>query len=318
MRYLPPIPLKEKYHQNIQREVENIFNTVIYEKLFAVFKKYTKIEIRNDMGSLTPLTDAVSTGIIWYEGDRYYGKFSAKTSKALKDYGAIWMRKDSSFFLPKNQVPTELRIAQAHAEMNYNDLRAALVVQLDQINVGLVNEISTIPDRYIQTIDWINHDWMKSVRGIAVPPQLTDASRNMIAAEWGQNLDKYIKNWTVDNISKLRNEVTTNAFGGRRTESLLKYIQDNHAVSQRKAVFLARQETSLLMSKFHESRNADIGVTTYQWRTSHDRRVRHDHRDLDKQIFSYSLPPVSDRRTGRRANPGEDFGCRCVAVGIIK
>jgi SPP1 gp7 family putative phage head morphogenesis protein len=63
-------------------------------------------------------------------------------------------------------------------------------------------------------------------------------------------------------------------------------IMDNYGVGQRKAKFLARQETALLMSKFHEQRYKEIGVTKYIWSTSNDGdRVRDDHKVLNNKVF---------------------------------
>jgi uncharacterized protein with gpF-like domain len=51
--------------------------------------------------------------------------------------------------------------------------------------------------------------------------------------------------------------------------------------------------------------------------------VRKRHRELGAMsesgtVFKYSEPPIVDVRTGRRANPGEDFQCRCTANPIIR
>ncbi|GAG93926.1 unnamed protein product, partial [marine sediment metagenome] len=71
------------------------------------------------------------------------------------------------------------------------------------------------------------------------------------------------------------------------------------------------------VSEYKQQRYLDIGITKYEWSTSNDERVRDDHKQLDGKIFSFKTPPVVDRRTGRRANPAEDFGCRCVAIPIL-
>ena len=157
----------------------------------------------------------------------------------------------------------------------------------------------------------------KAVRAISISPKLTEAQRDIIADEWGRNLNKYIKSWADKTIFELRDRVQANTFAGRRAEALEDVIRENYGVSQRKAQFLARQETSLLMSKFRETRYGQIGVRRYRWSTSHDERVRSDHKHLNGKVFSFDSPPVTDARTGARNNPGEDFGCRCVAVGLV-
>jgi len=81
---------------------------------------------------------------------------------------------------------------------------------------------------------------------------------------------------------------------------------------------IARQETSLFVSKYREERYTGAGITEYIWSTSKDQRVRPDHAALDHQVFSWDSPPVTDRATGKRNNPGADFGCRCLALPVIR
>ncbi|MFA5380138.1 MAG: minor capsid protein, partial [Dehalococcoidia bacterium] len=81
---------------------------------------------------------------------------------------------------------------------------------------------------------------------------------------------------------------------------------------------LARQETSLFFSKFSMNRASSAGVRRYKWSTSHDGRVRERHKELNGTIHSVDDPPVVDLKTGRRAHPGCDFGCRCAAIWVLE
>lgn len=81
----------------------------------------------------------------------------------------------------------------------------------------------------------------------------------------------------------------------------------------RKATLLALRANAEHTRKLHESQ----GVTEYVWSTSDDERTRPDHKALDGKRFAYADPPVSNKTTGTRANPGEDYGCRCVAIPVI-
>ena len=55
----------------------------------------------------------------------------------------------------------------------------------------------------------------------------------------------------------------------------------------------------------------------YVWSTSQDSRVRDSHRRLNRKKFRWDDPPVVDPKTGRRCHPGEDYGCRCVALPVF-
>lgn len=90
-----------------------------------------------------------------------------------------------------------------------------------------------------------------------------------------------------------------------------------YGASKAKAKFLARQETSLLMSKYQEERFKDLGITHYKWSGADDQRERPDHKLLNGKIFRFDDPPVTNRSTGAKNNPGEDFNCRCIAIAIV-
>lgn len=313
MKYLEPQPLKQRYWKNIEAEIQRIFDEIIYKKIIEALSVSPR-EVKN---SNNPLLEAIEKGTVWYDNGQFKGQFNSKISKQLKDIGASYNRKSKSWSY-LGTLPPEISAASALAASRYEDIRKAVLFTLDNIDIESINRLSDIPDRYNQTIDWMEGDFQKTVKAITIAPNLTTEQKNIITAEWGQNLDKYVKDWTVENIFKLRKDIQENAFAGRRAESMIKYIQDNYQVSKRKARFLARQETSLLMSKFHETRYQDVGIQRYRWSTSNDERVRKDHKDLNNKIYDWSNPPIVDRVNGRRAHPGEDFGCRCVAIPILE
>jgi SPP1 gp7 family putative phage head morphogenesis protein len=118
-------------------------------------------------------------------------------------------------------------------------------------------------------------------------------------------------------VSALREKVEKSFIAGQRAESLEDFIKDRFSVSENKSRFLARQEMSLASSKFRENRYKQAGVQYYKWSTSKDERVRDSHAELDGRIFNFDDPPIVDKATGSRANPGEWFNCRCVAIPVI-
>lgn len=316
MKYGKPQPLKQRYYKNIEKEINRLFYELIFSKLEKVLEFQVSAEIKN---SISYLKDAISEGRVWYDNGQFHcEQWNAKLSRELKEIGATFNPKSATFSLPSNKIPVDLKMSMAHAELRYSKLKQSLIRTLDDMNIESIDRLSDIPDRYFQTIEWMNEDWEKTIKAVGIPPQLSQSQRGTLAAEWGYNLDKYIKDWAAKDILKLRGMIETNAFEGQRISSLVSYIQENFEVSKRKAEFLARQETSLLLSKFHEVRYRDVGIARYRWSTSNDERVREDHKLLNNEIFSWDQPPVVDRRTGRRANPGEDFGCRCVAIPIIE
>lgn len=315
MKYGKPQPNKNIYYKAIEAEINRIFMEVFYKPLLLAIRKTAK-ELKNESN---PVTDAIASGQIWYEDAQFFGTFNAAISRAMKEAGAHWNKKAETWGISATDLPIQWRMALASARLNFTAMQQQIFKVIDNFDTEQIDRISLIPDVYIGTINRINADFEPTIQAAysGVQPQLTEAQRNTIAADWGQNLDLYIKKFSNENIIDLRQKIEKSALSGQRSSALIETIQQNYGVSQNKARFLARQETSLMLSKFHETRYKDMGSTRYKWSTSHDERVREDHKELDGKICSWDQPPVVDKSNGRRGHPGTDFGCRCVAIPIF-
>jgi len=89
--------------------------------------------------------------------------------------------------------------------------------------------------------------------------------------------------------------------------SLREQLSKIEGITERRAQLIARDQTAKLVTKIDETRQQDVGITQYIWRTSHDERVRPSHEAHDGHTFSWGAPPPD---TG---HPGEDINCRCIA-----
>lgn len=317
MRYLPPLHLREKYFTGVESEIQKLFNDLIYHPLTKILLSSRPSELLNSMRALVA---AIERGTVWYEDGQFKGKFSSRITKELREIGAHFNPPSRSWSLKRDAIPVELRFAQAAADARYDALRHDLLTALDDMDIQALDTKSNIAGKYAQALDQMEMDFRKSVsavEAVSIIPTLTENQRNRIAEEYSTNLNLYIKSWAEQNILKLRQEIQAPALAGRRAEALVKTLQDNYGVSKSKAKFLARQETALLMSKYQETRYGDLGIEQYKWSTSHDERVRPDHKALDGKIFRFDQPPITDKRTGARNNPGQDFNCRCIAIPVI-
>lgn len=333
MPYLPPLHVRELYFADIEAEIQRLFDIIIYAPLARILSAGRPEELLNaeTPRRLAALTRAIVNGEIWYDDAQFKGKFTSATTKELRSLGATWNAKGRTFSLAREAVPPQLQIAMAGAKDRADKMQADILAALQRAKPAetVAEDSRTIPE-YNESLKRMDADFRKSVRGavqkITIAPKLTDSMREVIAKEWGENLDLYIVGWADQNILELRQKVSNHVLTGGRAEGMEKMIRENYGVSKRKAKFLARQETSLLLAKFQKSRYGDLGIRRYKWSTSHDERVRPakgakaingDHRILDGKIFSFDDPPITCRRTGARNNPGEDFNCRCVAIPIF-
>lgn len=335
MRALTPLTLKDHYFTGIEAEINRLFSDIMYAPLLRILRMERREVERELKNSRDPLRDAITEGIIWYEDGQFRGRFNARTSAAIIRLGGVFNVKTRTYSLPKSKVPADLKMAQVHADSRYELMRGMMLDALDNMDPESVDLISKAHDIYYKTIENMDIDFKETLpkkdnkpvdnpfsqANIIVEPKLTADQRSVISRDWGKNLDLYIKSWTDDNILKLREQIQPHVMAGGRAEGLQKVIVENYGVSQRKAKFLARQETGLLMAKYKETKYTGMGIQKYRWSDAHDKRVRHDHHELNGKIFRYDSPPITctkGKNAGARNNPGQDFGCRCVDIPLLE
>lgn len=152
---------------------------------------------------------------------------------------------------------------------------------------------------------------MSRVLGIApevLAPRLGEAMEAWRTANVG--LIRSIGEQYLDQVQEL---VTTATTQGIRAEALAEALVERLGVAQSRAELIARDQILKANAQLSYERMQRVGITSYVWSTSKDSRVREGHRALEGQTFRFDDPPVVDPESGRRASPGEDFQCRCVA-----
>lgn len=130
---------------------------------------------------------------------------------------------------------------------------------------------------------------------------------------------------------KLRKEYTesitsANRAYSDRVQAALYEKLGNPNVNARKKITRARgivtrrikntvaNQSHELNATLNKVKQRALGVRRYIWQTREDDVVRHSHELVNKRIFEYGKPPAE---TGR-LEPGEDFGCRCIAIPIVE
>lgn len=97
---------------------------------------------------------------------------------------------------------------------------------------------------------------------------------------------------------------------GRRWESLADDLEDRFSVSQSRAQLIARDQVGKFYGALAQSRQTDLGISSYIWRTVGDTRVREEHVDREGEEFQWDDPPAEDDTDG---HPGDPINCRCWA-----
>lgn len=156
----------------------------------------------------------------------------------------------------------------------------------------------------------------------------------------GMGLGDLVEQFRTDNVLLIKRALegslqdlsdTLSAGQGQRVETIRDQIEQRFGVSRSRAALIARDQTLKLNANVNRQRQQSLGITRYKWVVSGDERVRGrpggkwpvpkngggNHWDLRNQVFEWMAPPVVDTRTGRRANPGEDYQCRCTATPVL-
>ena len=120
-----------------------------------------------------------------------------------------------------------------------------------------------------------------------------------------------IKSIRSQYLDKVQNAVMQAMVKGTLNKDLAAQIKDLGKTTEKRAMFIARDQSSKLNAALTQARHEDVGIKKYMWSTSLDERVRDSHADKEGQIFEYTNPPAD---TG---HPGHDFNCRCVAIPVL-
>lgn len=319
MKTLRPQHLSDADTADMERQLKRIFWALLFKPLGVVIERFTEHpapepkEIRNAFDD--PLREALREGRIQYHEGAFSGELSASVSKVLRQLGATWDKRSKVYRL--DTPPPWIRAEAAAFKERARRCHDALKEKLAEIQTALDEAVDVYTVEPTVTLGRVEKGFQKVARELAVLPELGTHSKEQLNLAYTENMKLWIKKWSSKQIMRLRGEVEQNAVKGYRFAPLVKRIQRQYNVSASKAKFLARQETGLFMAKYRKERFTAAGVDHYRWSTSHDARVRDQHKHLDTRIFSYKSPPIVDPATGRRANPGEDFNCRCVDIPIV-
>lgn len=304
MKALPRIKNYNIYSEVIYKKIRDFYNEIIYDYI-------SELEERPLLNS-NDINADLQNGSIYYENGKFVSDkgFSNRQAMELERMGAVWSR--DGYKLPLNKMPIKLQTTIARVniweEQKTDDLLRYLT-ELQENMEFITNKIEFY-DEVEKIGRGLDSQLKTSLSKIGqIPYDITKHQLEEISQNYTNNLKFYIKKWTTQETAKLREGIQKLAMQGIRGRGMIKYIQQQKAVGERKAKFLARQETKLFVAEYQKNRFIENGITMYKWSAVMDSRTREDHRKLNGKIFSFNDPPIIDDSTGRRGNPGEDYNC---------
>lgn len=323
---LQPVRAPQVEIEAIEKRLKRLFRELIY--LPILHADNLPERILNETPAYPGLDLALSSGRLTFHNGVFSGKFNAGSTKELKSIGAKWDTKDKTFRLTKEKLPKEVVNA-------INVSEARFVQKLDKIDTKLVQLLDKKPwedflftDLFDKAVFRMDKEFRSNVESITIQPKVTAFQAEKISSEWQKSLQRSIKDFTKKEIQALREQVREAYFKGDRYGSLIKSIQSSYGVTDRKAEFLARQETKLLTAAYQGARFVEAGIPGYHWKAvsgTSAHPTRHRHRELSEmsdrgKVFYWDKPPVTTEpgQPQRRNNPGQDYNCRCSAIPVVE
>lgn len=335
MRTLPPQHLRRAYYADVERQLLDLFDEVIYRPVADLLAEAPTNRARGVLSvgnaARDALREALAEGRVHYAAGVFSGDFNADIGRALREIGAEFDRGERVYRLAPEWVPQWVHLEAAAHEMRSRDLQQAILRRLDKVEREMDIIVAGEPVSADGLVARVDAGWRESAASITVAPELGPEARRRLARAYSEQLRKPVMDFTREQVLGLRAAVARSAMRGVRAEETAQALKQLRGVGSRKAHFLARQETGLFMSAFRRARFEELGVRRYKWATAGDARVRPavgltgkarahsgNHRQLNGRVFRYDQPPVVDPHTGRRGNPGEDFNCRCVDLPVVE
>lgn len=136
-------------------------------------------------------------------------------------------------------------------------------------------------------------------------PGLTDEYISSIV----ENNVSLIKNLSRDHFESVKNTILDGIRSGKSIQQMQNDLISVTEVSNSRAKFWARDQSSKFFGKVSQFRQKSAGFPGFIWMTVSDTHVRITHSELHAKYFDW------DKGTGitNRNFPGDEWGCRCYA-----
>ena len=340
------LKLQKSDYADVESQLIELFREWYYLPLLEIIteKKYNTV-----FNSISDLINAIRSGKVKYENGIFTGTFNAKISRELSKFAKYDGRKK----VWKGRPPSDVLAAAIVANDKAKELNSRLLKKISQLGDNVKAQVKKIGFDIHEAISKIDGKLVKEVENITVMPEITQGMRDYLSEQYTNNMQLNIVNeggqygnWNAEQVERLRDMVEQNIIRGSNRNELMEMIKAEFETSVNKAKFLARQETSLLLSKMRNERYSSSGVKYYRWSTSNDLRVvgkpggkfptpSKDHGDHyamqgkickmdDATVYADS---IEDARAGKwksktmimagTSHPGEEFNCRCWARPIV-
>lgn len=291
-----------------------------YKPILDILKPNTVI---NDNEALF---NAIKSGAIYYQNGGFYsktGRFSNTIAKELEFIGARYSKYGRCYRIAQNKIPDKiLWIIETTNAKTYSSVLAAKQV-MDNF-IGNIEELvqniklTDLAEGIILDVEKRAYQNFKANKIETITPKMSDSIARQFAENYTDTIRFDIKNRLPEEVVKMREVVGQMAIDGESRITIRQYIEKKFNVSQKKAKFLARNESSIAVTEYLSAKYQSEGSEEFIWVANLDERVRDEHKKLNGTKHRYDNPPIIDERTGTKGMPGEFYNCRCTFIPVFK
>lgn len=314
---LKDFDIKESYFKLIDKALFSYLYEGIYKPMFEILGIKPQLKARNDDNIII---DALNRGDIFYveNGFKAKDKFTNAQSKELIKLGAKWDKWEKVWKIERDNIPYSVRVALSQSQIQAENKIKLLNDYLAEIQRNMPDIIDSwiFNEEVITILDDAGREIKKTVKRInVIEPELTQEDKERIAEAYTNAIKTYaIKDFDDKKIPQMREKIAEIVLNGYRLDKVEEYLQKELGIMQRKAEFLARNETTILLAEVKKASYQAMGFDKFIWKCIGDNRTRDLHRHLNNTTWSYDNPPIIDERTGQRGLPGQTYNCRCTAI----
>ncbi len=149
-------------------------------------------------------------------------------------------------------------------------------------------------------------------------PDMPEALKDKIIASTAENVS-LIKSIPQQFHSRIESAALRSiSQTGSGSKSLLDEIRAIGGVTEKRAQFIAVDQTRKITTAANYERMKSTGIRKAVWHHSGgSAEPRKLHQKLDGQVFDLDNPPIIDERTGQRGLPGELPNCKCFWTPVV-
>ena len=327
MKYkkLNPILLNKKNILELNANIINYLHDVLYKPIVDIYKDQFKQNIRlNEVSNRIKV--AFRQGKLYFENGKIYGDF--KDARLVKELQKLGKYNKNGKYFEVESLPHELWEIDADNKIKIKDTEKYINSFLNDFVENIDKSIDFMGLSYNNTINDYNKQFTANLTSLGITPTLTEKETELLNKNYVNTTKHDIKNMELDIIQNLRTKMKDLVLkDGATNRDIAKILMNNYNLTQKRALFIARQESGLLLAEYSKNNYRKTGIRKFEWQTAGDEKVRNypknnlnggNHEYLDGQIFEFDKPPVINLITGERGLPGQAYNCRCVMCPITE